>query len=178
MVPIVDKDKVLTPLIFENINVKIEGVKVIYSDTQIYIYIDGNKVANKSKIHFVDTLRTNLSENQKLYNIYTKGNYPQHWHFNSDLAAIPDIIVEAKPPARFVWKNKFTTVHGSTHGFDPKNNTSLQGVFIAAGPNIKQSRPLKPFENIHIFPLMNKVLGLNENIKIDGQYSVLQSILK
>jgi len=178
MVAIADKAKVRTSLTFKNLNLKTDGVKVTYSDTQLFIYFDKKKVAQKTRKSFANTLRENLSENKKLYSIYTKENYPQHWHFNSHLAIIPDIIIEATPPARFVWRNKFTTVHGATHGFDPKNNTSLHGIFIAAGPNIKQSRVLKPFENIHIFPLMNTVLGLDEKIKVDGQHSVLQSIIK
>ena len=49
---------------------------------------------------------------------------------------------------------------------------------MASGPNITQGKVVKPFKNIHIFPFMNTLLGLNENKEIDGQRSVLESIIK
>ncbi|WP_114326182.1 ectonucleotide pyrophosphatase/phosphodiesterase [Candidatus Colwellia aromaticivorans] len=178
MVAITEKAKVLTPLIFKGINVKIDGIKVTYNDTQLFIYLDKNKISSRTRISFEKKLQSNLTANKKLYNIYSKGNYPQHWQFNSDLAIVPEIIIEATPPAIFIWKNIVTKLHGATHGFDPKKNTSLDGFFIAAGSSIAQSRVLEPFQNIHVFPLMNTLLGLNENREIDGQQLVLETIIK
>jgi alkaline phosphatase D len=75
-------------------------------------------------------------------------------------------------------KKKWTKFHGATHGFDPIGNARLSGFFIAAGPNITKGRVLKPFKNIHVFPLMNTLLGFNKMRKIDGQKSVLESIIE
>ncbi|MBL4765103.1 MAG: alkaline phosphatase family protein [Colwellia sp.] len=178
MIPITEEAKVLTSLAFNNLKVTIDGVQVTYSDTQLFIYFDKNKITKKTRISFENTLHSNLSMNKKLYSIHSKGNYPQHWRLNSHTAVVPDIILEATPPATFVLKNKRTKFHPATHGFDQKNKTSLQGVFIAAGANITQSRVLEPFKNIHIFPLMKTLLGLNDNTIVDGKQSVLKSIIK
>ena len=178
MMPINEQANILTPLIFKDINIGSDGITITYSDTQVFIYFDEQKVANKQRTNIKNKLQSNRLVNKKGYNIYVKGNYPQHWHFNSNLAVVPDIIIEAKAPSTFSRQKKLTKFHGATHGFDPKNNTDLNGLFIATGPNITQGRSLEPFKNIHIFPLMNTLLGLNENKEIDGQQLILESIIQ
>jgi predicted AlkP superfamily pyrophosphatase or phosphodiesterase len=178
MVPIKEQANIVTSLVFKGINIKSNGITVTYSDTQHFIYFDKKKIANKVRINIKNKLQSNLFANKKGYSIYTKGSYPQHWHFNSDLAVVPDIIIEAIPPATFSLKKKWTKFHGATHGFDPKDNVGLHGFFIAKGPNITQGRVLEPFKNIHVFPLMNTLLGLSANKKIDGQQLILESIIE
>jgi|TARA_R110001583_G_scaffold178457_1_gene334301 predicted AlkP superfamily pyrophosphatase or phosphodiesterase len=178
MVPIKEENNIPTSLVFKDINIKSNGITVTYSDTQRFVYFEKNKVANNVRISIKDKLQSNLLANKKGYSIYTKGSYPQHWHFNSDLAVVPDIIIEAIPPAIFSLTEKWTKFHGATHGFDPKNNPGLHGLFVASGPNITQGRVLEPFKNIHVFPLMNTLLGLKENKEIDGQQLILESIIE
>ncbi|MDX2368899.1 MAG: ectonucleotide pyrophosphatase/phosphodiesterase [Colwellia sp.] len=178
MVPITKEANVFTSVTFKNINIKSDGIKVTYSDTQLFIYFDKNKIAKKTRISIENKLQSNRLVNKKLYSIYKKGNYPQSWHFNADFAVVPDIIIEAIPPATFIWKKQLTKFDGATHGFDPKDNIPLHGLFIAAGSNIIKGRVLEPFTNIHIFPLMNTLLGLNENKEIDGQKAVLGAIIE
>ena len=178
MIPIAKEAIILPSSVFKNINSKADGITVIYSDTQLYIYFDKNKITNSARLNIENNLDLNQLVNKSLYSIYTKGNYPQHWHFNSNLAIVPDMIFEAIPPATFSWKKKSIKYDGATHGFDPKDNAPLHGLFIAAGPNLTQGRVLEPFKNIHIFPLMNTLLGLNKRIEIDGQQFVLESIIE
>lgn len=178
MVPIAKEAQIPSDLVLKNVNNKFKDIEVIYNDTQLFIYFDKNKVSNKIKLSIKKKLQSNRLANNKLYNIYTKGNYPQHWHFNYDVGIIPDIIIEAEAPAIFTWKKSHSIFDGATHGFDPKIDSRLQGIFMASGPNITQDRVLEPFKNIHIFPLMNTLLGLKENSEIDGQLSVLESIIE
>jgi predicted AlkP superfamily pyrophosphatase or phosphodiesterase len=178
MEPIVEEANISRELVFKDINIKYDGINLAFSDTQIFLYFDKNKITNKTRINIENKLQLNRSVNNKHYSIYTKGNYPQHWQLNVDLAVVPDIIIEAEPPATFSWKKKSDNFHKATHGFDAKDNARLDGIFIAAGENITQGRVLESFKNIHVFPLMNSLLGLNENSDIDGQKSVLKSIIK
>lgn len=184
MVPIAKEAQISTDLVLNNIKKKFKNIKIIYNDTQLFIYFDKHKVSNKiRKIRKIrknieNILQLNKLMNKKSYNIYTKGSYPLHWHLNSDIGIVPDIIIEAEAPAIFTWKKVLTEFDGATHGFDPKTDPRLQGIFMASGPNITQGRELEPFKNIHVFPLLNALLGLNENSDIDGQLSVLKSIIK
>jgi len=178
MVPITQEAKIPTNLVLDNVKDRFKDLEIIYNDTQLFLYFDKSKVLNNVGISIEDQLQSNKLENGKPYNIYTKGNYPEHWQFNSDLEIIPDIIIEAQAPSIFSWKKILTEFDGATHGFDPTTDSRLQGIFMASGPNIKKGRELEPFKNIHVFPFMNALLGFKENNEIDGQLSVLKSIIK
>jgi predicted AlkP superfamily pyrophosphatase or phosphodiesterase len=47
---------------------------------------------------------------------------------------------------------------GGAHGFDPAFR-SMHGLFIAAGPKLRQGLRVPPFENVHIYELMCAILG-------------------
>lgn len=63
------------------------------------------------------------------------------------------------------------------HGYDPKHQ-EMHGVFYANGPNFKENYTVSSFKNIHIYPLVCKILGLAVPKDIDGELKVLQGILK
>jgi len=63
------------------------------------------------------------------------------------------------------------------HGFDPVNK-EMHGIFYANGPAFKKGHKIPSFKNIHIYPLMCKILGLNIPDDIDGQWDQLESILR
>ncbi len=178
MVPILEAAQIPIDTVLKDIKRKSAGIKITYSDTQLFIYFDKNKVANETRINITNTLQLNCATTEKLCKVYTKNNYPKHWRFNANLAIVPDIIVESAAPAIFTWKKSLADFNGATHGFDPQSDSRLHGIFMASGPNITQGKVLKPFSNIHIFPLMNKLFELNENKEIDGQLSVLESIIE
>ena len=64
---------------------------------------------------------------------------------------------------------------GGEHGY-PANAPSMQGLFIAQGPRIRQGLRVKPFENIHIYEFMCAVLGL-QPAKNDGDPAVTRDML-
>ena len=48
---------------------------------------------------------------------------------------------------------------GGAHGFDPAVQ-SMQGLFVAAGPRLRNGVRVPSFENIHVYALMCEILGL------------------
>ena len=69
-----------------------------------------------------------------------------------------------------------TEVFGE-HGFSPRHK-ELWGIFYAQGPQIQQGMQIAPFQNIHIYPLVCKILGLPIPEGIDGKVEVLEPVLK
>lgn len=69
-----------------------------------------------------------------------------------------------------------TEVFGE-HGFSPSNQ-DMWGIFYAKGPQIKEGLRVDPFQNIHIYPLLCRLLGLPIPGNIDGKEAVLTPILK
>ena len=53
----------------------------------------------------------------------------------------------------------------------------MKAIFVADGPDIRPGVNVKPFENVNVYPLIAKILGLRIDA-IDGRLSVLQGILK
>jgi alkaline phosphatase D len=53
----------------------------------------------------------------------------------------------------------------------------MKAIFYAAGPDIRAGVTVAPFENVNVYPLIAKILGLRTGA-IDGKLRVLQGILK
>ena len=69
-----------------------------------------------------------------------------------------------------------TDVFGE-HGFSPRNK-DVWGIFYANGPQIKSENQIDAFQNIHIYPMICKLLGLPISEEIDGKLEILKPILK
>jgi predicted AlkP superfamily pyrophosphatase or phosphodiesterase len=63
------------------------------------------------------------------------------------------------------------------HGYDPHSMKSMRAIFFAAGPDIRPGSTLEPFENVNVYPLIAKILGLDA-AKVDGSLNILSGILK
>ena len=65
---------------------------------------------------------------------------------------------------------------GGTHGYDPRHR-SMHGLFIASGPRFQRGLVVPAFENVHVYELMCRVLGL-EPASNDGDPKVTASFLR
>ena len=63
-----------------------------------------------------------------------------------------------------------------THGYNPflSQNKNMRGIFYAQGPQILNKGQIPAFENIHIYPFIMEILGLEIQTEIDGDKSVLR----
>ena len=71
---------------------------------------------------------------------------------------------------------RFQTKVFGEHGFTPRYE-DMYGIFYAKGPQIKVGLELEPFQNIHIYPLLCRILNLPLPANLDGDPSVLESVL-
>jgi hypothetical protein len=62
------------------------------------------------------------------------------------------------------------------HGYDPQSLKTMRAIFYAAGPDIRPHTVVPPFENVNIYSLIAKILGLKEAPN-DGDLKVLERIL-
>jgi len=51
-------------------------------------------------------------------------------------------------------------------------------IFYAWGPNFKTSLKVPAFENVNVYPVVAKILGLSYTEKIDGTESLSSAIVK
>ncbi|MCF6353191.1 MAG: ectonucleotide pyrophosphatase/phosphodiesterase [Cyclobacteriaceae bacterium] len=131
---------------------------------------------NKNQI---DSIYQKLATDTTRYKVYLKDNLPDGYHYDAAQERIGDIIITPKAPYIFGSKSTQYAKGTSTHGYDPKFTPEMGAIFYAKGPAFKKVDNFPPFENIHVYPLVAKILGLTyEKDSIDGRIEVLFPLLK
>jgi alkaline phosphatase D len=109
---------------------------------------------------------------------YLRSEIPERWHLRDNPRA-GDLLIVADEDyvvlRRGADREKVTS-HGS-HGYDPRV-TNMQGIFVAAGPNVRQLGRIAAFENVNVYPFLTALLRLDRPPTVDGNIRVLGSILK
>ena len=119
-----------------------------------------------------------LKAEAKDYDVYLSKNIPKAWHYNKkedQYNRVGDMILVPHLPKVFNINN--IKPDAGQHGFDPAI-ADMHGIFYATGPNFKSNLKIHAFENVNVYPLIAKILGLNYTHKIDGKPKVLAPILK
>ncbi len=127
----------------------------------------------------IDSIYQKLATDTTRYKVYLKDNIPDWYHYDAAQERIGDIVIMPKAPFTFGYNSKPYAKGTSTHGYDPKLTPEMGAIFYAKGPAFKKMDNFPPFENIHVYPLVAKILGLTyEEDSIDGTLKVLSPILK
>ena len=158
-----------------------EGIpaRVVNNGALAHLHLEDSK---KKK----EVIKLLLSRNQHITvdDLTATANY-------SDLAAFPqrkgDLLILPKEgyyladaSGMMRYQNnaaRFQTETFGEHGFSPLYR-DMWGIFYAKGPQIKEGLKLEPFQNIHIYPLLCRILGLPVPLGIDGRLEVLLPLLK
>jgi predicted AlkP superfamily pyrophosphatase or phosphodiesterase len=112
------------------------------------------------------------------YDVYHAGNVPARWHYGAAddwYKRIGDIILVPKAPKSFSFRRRRPLL--GKHGFD-NALPEMHATFYAWGPAFKKQLIIDSFENVHVYPLVAKLLGLTISEKIDGDLKVLKPVLK
>ncbi|NNE71669.1 MAG: sulfatase-like hydrolase/transferase [Rhodothermales bacterium] len=100
-------------------------------------------------------------------------NYTDHWR-------IPSVIALAHEGWTIYSSRAFHRQAGpanpGNHGYHP-DLESMRSLFIANGPAFKNGLEVEPFENVHLYELMTRILGLTPAPN-DGDPAVTQSFLR
>ena len=96
------------------------------------------------------------------YDCWRKGELPARWHYGSHPRIAPIVCQmhegwDALFPAKLA-KRPREGMRGS-HGFDPAL-PSMRAVFLAQGPDIAHGKQLPGFDNVDVYPLMTRLLGI------------------
>ena len=158
----------------ELIDRKNTSVKLANGGTQTHLYFTDS--------HKRDSVYAVLKKQEGKFTVMKKEEFPSRWNYKHD--RVGDLLIEAKPGyyiregsrERFMKSAKIGSKTG-VHGYDPAATTDVRGIFYAQGPNIKSGITVKPFQNIHVYPLVAKILGLPLP-SIDGKSEVLDKLYR
>jgi len=119
-----------------------------------------------------------LKKDTSGFKVYLTTQTPAYWHYSATddrYRRIGDILLVPKWPKVFNIRGRRITP--GKHGYD-NAMPDMQATFYAWGPAFKQHIKIGSFDNVHVYPLVARILGLSVTEKIDGNISILQDILR
>ena len=108
--------------------------------------------------------------------VYLRASTPLRWHLR-DNARAGDLLAVADEGYILQWKASDKAPSAGAHGYDPAL-PDMQGIFVAAGPNVKPLGVIPAFENVHVYPFLTALLRLERVPATDGDLRVLAGALR
>ncbi|WP_312319697.1 ectonucleotide pyrophosphatase/phosphodiesterase [Stenotrophomonas sp.] len=94
------------------------------------------------------------------YDCWTRETLPARWQYGSN-PRIPPIICQMHEGWNAMRRDRIQEKSGErgSHGYD-NALPSMRAVFIARGPSFKQGETLPGFDNVDVYPLLTRLLGI------------------
>jgi predicted AlkP superfamily pyrophosphatase or phosphodiesterase len=126
------------------------------------------------------SLRRSLPTQAK---VYRKAEMPARFHYSKSpriapLLVVPNegwILTNRQAFAEMQAKGDAKNSRGG-HGYDNRLR-SMRAIFIAHGASFKKGKVVAPFENIQVYNIMTRILGLKPAAN-DGDYRAAKAVLK
>ena len=130
----------------------------------------------------IDSIVQYLKKKENNFKVYKTADTPgfEYSPKNKDWGAIqiiPDFGHYFLPTNKIEARKKNPNTIFGVHGYDPEYK-EMHGIFYGNGPAFKKGYELPPLKNIHIYPLMCKILGLDIPDNIDGKLNQVESVLR
>ena len=114
--------------------------------------------------------------------VYRRAETPAHWHYR-DHERVPPIVAVADEGWSVMRRSSIVDAFarsvrriGGNHGYDPRAR-SMHGLFVAAGPAFRSAAVVPPFENVHVYTAMCRILGVTPAPN-DGNEAVAAKLLR
>jgi len=95
------------------------------------------------------------------YECWRKGELPARWHYGTH-PRVPAIVCqmdEGWDAIKRDWADSRPSHDRGSHGFDPAL-PSMRALFIAHGPAFRPGTVLPPIENVDVYPLLARLVGV------------------
>lgn len=153
-------------------------------NTDLYTVIPNGAIMNihPKKNTTADAVLEYLKPKENHFKVYTTENTPgfEYKPRNKDwgsIQVIPDFGYYFSNKKRIASLREKSITAVGVHGYDPKNK-DMHGIFYANGPAFKEGYVTPSIKNIHIYPLVCRILGLEIPNDIDGDLNEIKSVLK
>ncbi len=143
----------------------------------------------------VNIFPKNETETEKIYaalkakpmngaNCYRKAEFPARFHYQNSRRIAP-VVCLAEDGWFLTSRDKFDAEKAraqavknmkGAHGYD-NNLESMRAIFVGHGAAFKKKIAVEPFENVHVYNIMTKILGLTPAPN-DGNMKAAQNVLK
>lgn len=106
--------------------------------------------------------------------VWKPSEVPQYLNYGTN-PRVGNIILVADSAWSISVQKPKKAYSGGTHGYDTRN-TDMHAIFYAVGPAFKQNYVQPSFQNIHIYPLLAYLLGI-QPAKTDGDLQQIVTML-
>jgi alkaline phosphatase D len=110
------------------------------------------------------------------FEVYRRLEVPKDLHYSMSAREGDPVVVAKGPYAVYAHAPTKPGPVGS-HGFDPHKTPEMKAIFYAEGPDIKGGVRLGSFDNVDVYPLIARLLGL-ETGPVDGEIGPVVKALK
>jgi len=149
----------------------------------LYTTIDNGAIVNihpKENVD-IDAIYQDLKQKENHFKVYTTENTPgfEYEPQNKDwgsIQVIPDFEYYFTSSQRIQSLKKNSIQKIGVHGYDPIYQ-DMHGIFYGNGPAFKKGFVVPSVKNIHIYPLICNILGIEIPENIDGKSDELESVL-
>jgi predicted AlkP superfamily pyrophosphatase or phosphodiesterase len=158
---------------------KVINIEEIIGSEKIKIFGKGSSMHLFGNKEDLEEAYLKLVKNQNNYRVYRRAEIPEYFNFRHN-SLIGDIFILADMGWSLTTNKdikKDDEYSGGNHGFD-NNHIDMHGIFYATGPSFKKGYKFGTFENVHIYPLICKLLNIIPNQSIDGNIKEIEFILK
>jgi predicted AlkP superfamily pyrophosphatase or phosphodiesterase len=142
-------------------------------DMTIHIY---SKTKNAQEIR---SQYEQLKAGANGYDVYLTSSTPRRWKYdtkNDRYGRIGDILIIPRYPKIFSWGSR--RVIPGRHGFDPYLHKEMHASFFAWGPQIKKGKKIGTFQNVHVYRVITKILGLRGDAGTDSRKCLVRKVVR
>ena len=148
----------------------LRGARTVPLGPGVGVHVSGNDARSRD---IRDTFNAGVDSADA--RAFLRHEAPAHLHIANEPRYGDVILVPAEGVMLTFRRNPSPPI--GMHGWDP-TLPSMEGIFLARGPQIGAGQRIGPFEMIHIYPFLAKLLGLRPNPEIDGDLAVLATVLR
>jgi alkaline phosphatase D len=122
-----------------------------------------------------------LHGRSNLYQVWRRNETPAHLSFRRN-RRIGDLVIMSNGPHLLTVRSDGRPPDPARrgpkgmHGWDPKRFPLMQGIFYAAGPQIRPGVRLPAIRATDVFPLLSSLLDLTPPGNLDGSWDVAQEV--
>ena len=145
----------------------LRDTRVVVTGPGANLFVEGNQDRSRA-------VRDDINDGLRGGRAYLRGEVPEALGYRAD-PRIGNVVVVAEPGAMIGMGGSSRPPLGM-HGWDPRH-PDMHGIFLVTGPEIVPGRRVGPFENVHIYPFLARLLHLTPHADIDGDLSILAALL-
>jgi predicted AlkP superfamily pyrophosphatase or phosphodiesterase len=109
--------------------------------------------------------------------VFDKDSVPPQYHYRAHPRITPLVLLADEGwTITSTQRLRTNTPRGGTHGYD-NFLPSMGALFVAAGPDIQPGQVIGPVANVHIYPLLARLLGIAPAPN-DGSLDSLRTVLR